>query len=158
MQFVKSVLSAVGIGICVYVLTLTLAGVLTWPQYSGGVSDAHHGVGGNVDTAVIGEVNAVLDVPDAVAPGVPFAYSIARSTYGEQGVRGVKMEFSDGTVLDYTTGHAPNQGEHVFVDVGRHTVTLTIIDVDGVAHTDTRVVMVQDAGVHGSQEPQTVLV
>ena len=152
MQFVRSVLSAIGVGVGVYVLVLVLAGMLTYPQYV--MIDA---VGTN--NSVTGETAAVLDVPDEVVAGVPFEYSIGRSLYGEEGVQAVKLVFSDGTVLDYTTGHAPNQGEHVFMQVGRHTVTLTIVDGAGDECTDTRVVMVADpVGMPGSQEPQTVLV
>lgn len=152
MQFVRSVLSAIGVGVGVYVLVLVLAGMLTYPQYV--MTDA---VGTN--NSVTGETAAVLDVPDEVVAGVPFQYSIGRSSYGEEGVQAVTLVFSDGTVLDYTTGYAPNQGEHVFMQVGRHMVTLTIVDGAGDEYTDTRVVMAADpAGRPGSQAPQTVLV
>lgn len=160
MQFVRSVLSAIGIGVGVYVLVLVVSGMLTYPQYAmtdaAGTGDSV--VGGYAETAA-GETVAVLDVPEDVVAGVPFQYSIGRSSYGDEGVQAVKLVFSDGTVLDYTTGHAPNQGEHVFTQVGRHTVTLAIVDGAGDEYTDTRVVMVADpAGESGSQAPQTVLV
>lgn len=100
-----------------------------------------------------------MGVPEEIVVGVPFRYSIERSTYSAEGVQTVKLVFSDDTVLDYTTGYAPNHGEHVFTQIGRHTVVLTITDGAGVEHTDTRVVMVVDpADTGGSQEPQTVLV
>lgn len=160
MQFVRSVLSAIGIGVGVYVLVLVLAGMLSYPQYA--MTDAV-GIGSNVVNShsggVTSETTAVLDVPEDVAVGVPFQYSIGRSTYSAEGVQAVTLVFSDGTVLKYTTGYAPNQGEHVFMQAGRHTVTLTIVDGAGVEHTDTCVVMVVDpASTPGSQEPQTVLV
>ena len=152
MQFVRSVLSAIGIGVGVYVLVLVLAGMLSYPQYA--MTDA---VG--TSNSVTGETAAVLDVPDEVVVGVPFQYSIGRSTYSAEGVQAVTLVFSDGTVLKYTTGHAPNQGEHVFTQVGRYTMTLTIVDGAGVEYTDTRVVMVAHPnGAPGSQAPQTVLV
>lgn len=160
MQFVRSVLSAIGIGVGIYALVLVLAGMLTYPQHA---MTGAAGAGGSVVDRHVGgaasETVAVLDVPDEVVAGVPFDYSIERSSYGEEGVQAVTLVFSDGTVLDYTTGHAPNQGKHVFTQTGRHIMTLSIVDGAGDEYTDTRVVMVADpAGAGGSQEPQTVLV
>ena len=157
MQFVRSVLSAIGIGVGVYMLTLVMAGILTYSQHA--ITDGDSYVVDGQGGSTVSETAAVLDVPDEVVVGVPFQYSIGRSIYAVEGVQAVKIVFSDGTTLNYTTGHAPNQGEHVFTQAGRYTMTLTIVDGAGVEHTDTCVVMAVDpASTPGSQEPQTVLV
>lgn len=158
MQFIKSALSAILLGACVYVLTMVVTGMLAWHGASETqplrAAQPNEVVAGATDTTVA----AVLDVPEYVARGEQFQYSIARSTYGGAGVQAVHLTFDDDTVLEYTSGHAPASGTHVFHDPGRHVVTLTIIDAGGVSHVDTCAVFVGDPHTYPLQQGPTVRV
>lgn len=157
MQFIKSALSAILLGACVYVLTMVVTGMLAWrttPEAQLVHSQPNEVVAGAADTTVV----AVLDVPEYVAHGERFQYSIARSTYGTAGVQAVYLAFDDDTVLEYTSGHAPIHGTYVFNDPGRHVVTLTIVDAGGVSHVDTRAVFVGDPHTYPLQQGPTVRV
>lgn len=104
------------------------------------------------------ETVPVLDIPDEVMAGQRFGYTIARSTYGAEGVSAVYIDFGDGTRMEYVSGNAPNEGQYAYADAGRYIATLTIVDADGAEYTDTRTVLVGDPDQRGAQEPETVLV
>ena len=100
----------------------------------------------------------VLDIPEQVMAGQRFGYTIARSTYSVEGVSAVYIDFGDGTRLEYVSGNAPNEGQYSYLDTGRYTATLTIVDADGTEYTDSRTVLVSDPTTPDSQELKTVMV
>ena len=100
----------------------------------------------------------VLDIPEQVMAGQRFGYTIARSTYSVKGVSAVYIDFGDGTRLEYVSGNAPNEGQYSYVDTGRYTATLIIVDADGTEYTDSRTVLVSDPTTPDSQELKTVMV
>ena len=99
-----------------------------------------------------------LDIPEQVMAGQRFGYTIARSTYSVEGVSAVYIDFGDGTRMEYVSGNAPSKGQYSYVDTGRYTATLTIVDADGTEYTDSRTVLVSDPTTPDSQELKTVMV
>lgn len=99
-----------------------------------------------------------LDIPEQVMAGQRFGYSIARSTYSAEGVSAVYIDFGDGTYMEYVSGNAPNEGQYSYLDTGRYTATLTIVNTDGTEYTDSRTVLVSDSTTPDSQELKTVMV
>ena len=99
-----------------------------------------------------------LDIPEQVMAGQRFGYTIARSTYGVEGVSAVYIDFGDGTRMEYVSGNAPSEGQYSYADTGRYTATLIIVDADGTEYTDSRTVLVSDPTTPDSQELKTVMV
>lgn len=99
-----------------------------------------------------------LDIPEQVIAGQRFGYTIARSTYSAAGVSAVYIDFGDGTRMEYVSGNAPNEGQYSYLDTGRYTATLIIVDADGTEYTDSRTVLVSDSTTPDSQELETVMV
>ena len=114
------------------------------------------------DSMVHGQNSAetvpVLDLPEQVIAGQRFEYTFARSAYGAEGVSAVYIDFGDGTRMEYVSGNAPESGQHAYADTGRYTATLTIVDAQGVEHTDTCTVLVSDSDQDDAQGPEIVSV